>query len=420
MDFAAISPTSANRSHLYDNLRIGKPQDLVLTARYKDSYTSTGRLEEKLKTASGNNSQLIMAFLEKDTVFFSTSPLDDFELPKIDPPNATAGEQWEFDGISEDGMESFVFGFYRDPNYSFFGTGNLRMYAEFAFRDGSRYVRVDYAEDSVIETCPGRGTRGTWRDKDWRYTFEVSSDMSVTKILMDSPEGNATIHMTSVTPPRYADNSIWPSNNATLLTVPFFYWAEPVPVATVALSATIEGRNISWMGMGGHERIWGAFNWFTCLASLSAVRLMAGPWALSFIEFGSGLNKDLLVPSVMLTENGKVTFATRRTTPSDTEDYVQYRRLYNGDGITTNKLTDKAVGVEVILSSPSRMQTWDFTVRHKNIGFEYNLGEGCGGTAYSGSAWGGIVGGRNWQGPAFSEIMKFPKKSMLLAKNYVE
>lgn len=237
---------------------------------------------------------------------------------------------------------------------------------------------------------------------------------------MDSPEGNATIHMTSVTPPRYADNSIWPSNNATLLTVPFFYWAEPVPVATVALSATIEGRNISWMGMGGHERIWGAFNWFTCLASLSAVRLMAGPWALSFIEFGSGLNKDLLVPSVMLTENGKVTFATRRTTPSDTEDYVQYRRLYNGDGITTNKLTDKAVGVEVILSSPSRMQTWNFTVRHKNIGFEYNLGEGCGGTAYSGSAWGGTVGGRNWQGPAFSEIMKFPKKSMLLAKNYVE
>lgn len=198
MDFAAISPTSANRSHLYDNLRIGKPQDLVLTARYKDSYTSTGRLEEKLKTASANNSQLIMAFLEKvlslqslfvasfinirrdftqlgyrghghnqyqhsigshactvshvgrydvarrqDTVFFSTSPLDDFELPKIDPPNATAGEQWEFDGISEDGMESFVFGFYRDSNYSFFGTGNLRMYAEFAFRDGSRYVRVD-------------------------------------------------------------------------------------------------------------------------------------------------------------------------------------------------------------------------------------------------------------------------------------
>ncbi|KAI0009477.1 hypothetical protein F4779DRAFT_366326 [Xylariaceae sp. FL0662B] len=353
-------------------------------------------------------------------VFFSTSAGDDFERPSIEPMNGTAGEQWEFDGISEDGAQAFCFGFYRDPNYAMFGSGNLRLYAEFGFPNGSRYAVVDYAEESVVESCPGRGTRGVWRAGGWSYSFEVSADMSRTRIVMDNPEAKGTIVMTSVAPPRYADANVWPSEDASSLTVPHFYWVEPVPVADLTIDAVINGETIAWTGMGGHERLWGAFNWYTCLDSMVVVRLRAGPYALSFIDFGSGREKGLHVPSVMLAEGGKKIFGTRRTEPSKTEDYFQVRKLYGGDGATTVAIADKVTGVEVVLESPGRKKQWKFVVTHKNVAFEYFLGQGVGGTAYSGTLEGGLVGSKQFKGPAFTEIMKFPEKSMLLKRNYIE
>ncbi|KAK3296557.1 uncharacterized protein B0H64DRAFT_442862 [Chaetomium fimeti] len=356
---------------------------------------------------------------KRDPVFFSTSPLDDLEQPKIEPMNSTAGEQWEFDGVSEDGTQAFVFGFYRDPNFSFFGAGNLRVYTEFVFANGSRYAIVDYAEESIIESCPHRGTRGTWKADNWSYMFEISADMSQTKLTVDNPEAHITISMVSITPPRYADGSTWPSANTSLLTVPHFYWAEPIPVAEVAVDAVIHGETVSWSGMGGHERLWGAFNWFTCLNSLLVARLRAGPFALSFLEFGSGRQEGLLVPSIILTEDGKHIFGTQRTKRSDTEDYIRVRKLYGGQGITTEALADKVTGLELISTSPRRNEQWEFVITHKSLAFEYNLGSGRGGSAYAGIVVGGLVGRTTFLGPAFSEVMRFPARSMLLSKNFV-
>ncbi|KAH8746012.1 hypothetical protein F5883DRAFT_355217, partial [Diaporthe sp. PMI_573] len=137
-------------------------------------------------------------------VFFSTSQSEDWswEEPSVEPINGTAGEQWEFDGVSEDGTQAFIFGVYRDPNYSFLGTENLRVHAEFSKANGSRYTVVDYAEESTVVSCPGRGTTGTWRGDDSEYIFQVSAEMSRVKILISNPEVRATIVMESVAPPR--------------------------------------------------------------------------------------------------------------------------------------------------------------------------------------------------------------------------
>ncbi|RYO92365.1 hypothetical protein DL766_000333 [Monosporascus sp. MC13-8B] len=258
----------------------------------------------------------------KVEVPLSTSPLDDFEWPRIAPMNSTAGEQWEFDGIRQDGKESFCFGFYRDPTYSFLGTGNLRAYVEFGFANGSRYAVVDYAEESTIISCPGRGTRGIWRGDSWSYTFEVSNDMTRTKIIMDNPEAKGVIVMTSVASPRYADNNIWPSKDAILATVPHFYWVEPVPVADIYIEAVIKGESVKWAGMGGHERLWGAFNWYTCLDGMVAIRLHAGPYALSFVQFDSARQKGLQASALMLAENGTTIFRTRLMGSSKDDNYA--------------------------------------------------------------------------------------------------
>jgi hypothetical protein len=352
--------------------------------------------------------------------YFSSSPLDDPSLPRIQPMNGTAGEQWEFDGVAADGSgAAFVFGFYRDPNYAFLGAGNLRAYAEFVLPGGDRYAVVDYAEEAVVTSCPGLGARGVWSGKGFRYEWQLSADLSRARIVMDAEDAHVTVAMSAVAPPRYANNVIWPAAEGDLRTVPYFYWMEPIPAAEMALLGVIRGQNLSWTGMGGHERLWGAFNWYTLLASLVAVRFHVGPFAFSMVEMVSGLQPGVVFPSLMLAENGEKVFATQRTEPSDDEDYVTVRKIYEGSGATTEELDDKVTGVELVLVAPGRRKQWTFAVVHSQMLFEYALGEGVGGTAYSGTVTGGLDGGETFgPGPAFTEFMKMPKNSWLLHKNY--
>ncbi|PGH19026.1 hypothetical protein AJ79_00060 [Helicocarpus griseus UAMH5409] len=355
----------------------------------------------------------------KTPVHFSDSPLDNLEIPRIVPSNETGADQWEFDGVSEDGKQGFTFGFYRDPNYAILGSGNLRMYVEFSFADGTRWAQVDYASESTVEHCPGVGSRGVWSGDGYSYTWEISDDFKQSRITFDTPKGKGTVVLKSVAPPRYADGNVWKTDDASLLTVRHFYHTQPIPVADITVDAVIEGKKVEWAGIGGHERLWAAFNWFTCLASMTFIRAKTGPYALTLLEFGSWLDKSEIVGSVFLAEDGEKIFSSRRTEPSETEDYFEYRKVYGGDGVTGN-LHDKATGFELDLVSPSRSKQWSFFITHKNVAFEYFLGEGKGGTAYTSTAVGGWIGASQWKGVALTEILKFPERSMVIKRRYID
>lgn len=400
--------------------------------------------------------------------------------------NATSSEQWEFDGVSEDGLQSFIFGFYRDPNYSFVGTGNLRVYFEMvglvptidsgkeSLQD-KRYAVVDYAESSLVEECtilPSTGsgpekkvTRGTWQGRDFVYQFEIDHDLRHARVTMQNPDVDVAVVLHHRRRTSFLRSYYDPSSSAkeeddggeneeekrSLVAVPHFYWVEAIPVAVADFSAVFHGgpdstatsgatTTIAWHGMGGHERLWAAFNWYTCLAGMVAVRAQVGPFALSYIEFSSGIQDGLVMQSVSLTEqqgedqeladvfivNKKMRQVSPKRSSGDQEeeddDYFKVRKLYAGDlqGVPTEALKDKVTGIELVLESPRRgNKTWKFVLEHKKVGFEYVLGEGVGGTGYSGIARGGLVGKdiKQWEGPAFSEVMRFPKKSWLLHKN---
>lgn len=350
-------------------------------------------------------------------VFFSTGPLDDPEAPKILPLNSTGGEQWEFDGVSDDGTLAFCIGFYRDPNYAILGTGNLRLSVEFAYTNGTRFVRVDYPTDSIVESCPSY-TRGVWKTKDYSYTFEVSKDMSTARIGFDADDIKGSALMKSVTAPRYPDASVFPRENATTLVVPYFHWIEPIPVGETFVDVEIEGRPYQFRGLGGHERLWTAFSWFTCLSTFSALRVMAGPYALTHVSYGSAVIKDLYRPSVVLWEDGKHIFSATAYEVSDTEDYAILEKTYHGK--VTGNLKDKATGFELVLVSPKQKKQWSFTITNQNLGFEYFLGEGVGGTGFSATAVGGPIGLKQYFGAAFAESLEFPKNSYLFKPNYID
>lgn len=193
-------------------------------------------------------------------VDFHTRALGSLEEPKIRPLNSSAGEQWEFDGVSEDGMQSFVFGFYRDANYAILGTGNFRLSIEFAFADRTRFYEVYYPERSAVETS-SQGTRGLWIDKKdgYHFSFQVNADMSEAIIHLNSDTVKGKVTIRSKALPLTADGNVWPAENATTAPIPYYHWSQPIPAGTVETDVVIKNKPVQWIGMGGHERFWSAF-----------------------------------------------------------------------------------------------------------------------------------------------------------------
>ncbi|KAK2052082.1 hypothetical protein LY76DRAFT_598875 [Colletotrichum caudatum] len=344
---------------------------------------------------------------------------ENFEIPKINPLNSTAGEQWAFDGVSADGMQSFIFGFYRDPNYSILGAGNFRLSLEFGFADGSRFAELYYAERSVLETCP-QGVRGVWysEKEGYRFSFLVSADMSESLVTLHSDTIKGTITTKSKALPITADGHVWPNENATTEPVRHLHWSQPIPAGTLDFDVEIKGKRITWSGIGGHERFWTAFSWFTCLKNLQGVRAIIGPYVLSFFRFESNLDHDHVHQSTALFRDGVPVFRSTSTTPSDTDDYVLAQKTYGG--AITGTLKDKVTGFEFELVSPSNKRHYTFFLEHKNVAFEYVLGEGVGGSGFSGIARGGHIGQDQYDGVSLSEALTFPKSSPLFKSNYVE
>ena len=351
-------------------------------------------------------------------IYFATHPLEDPESPKMLPLNTTGGEQWEFDGVSDDGMAMFYFGFYRDPNYSILGTGNLRLVSEWASSEGKKFVRVDYPTDSIIESCSW-GTRGLWKGnngKDYSCTFEVTKNMRVARVGCDMDDLTGNIVFKSSMPPRYPDGTTYPNAKADTEVIPYFRWVEPIPAGITEVDVQIEGAPFRFTGVGGHERIWTAFSWFTCLRAFSAIRILAGPYALSHIVWKSNVEKGLSSPSVVLAKDGKQIFAAKSDSPSVTEGFVVMTKKY--DGKVTGSLRDNATGFTLDIVSPNTTK-WKFTIENRNVGFEYNAGERFGSNGFSATVVGGEVGEEQYSGTAFVELLEFPADSILLKGNYV-
>lgn len=286
-----------------------------------------------------------------------------------------------------------------------------------AYPNGTRFAQVDYPSSSTIEECPW-GTRGTWAHKDYSYAFEVTADLSRARIALDTPSAKGVVALQSLTRPRYPDGRIYPSENSTSEALPYFHFVEPIPVGEVDVRLQILGDPYVWSGIGGMERLWGAFSWFTCLQGMNVVRSLAGPYALSLLSFTSNIKKGREYPSVILFENGEKVFASQRTQESDSEDYFAFTKTYGGP--VTGALRDKVSGYELELVSPSRVKHFTFLIEHKNVAFEYILGGGHGGSGFSGEVTGGLVGLEQYKGIAMTEALTFPPKSPLFRAQYAE
>jgi hypothetical protein len=350
----------------------------------------------------------------KRPVWFSTSPQDSFAAPKIEPLNSTAGDQWAFDGTSASGKAGFLIGFYRDPSYSFLGPGNFRLSLDVVWDDGTTWSLVDYLQNSTITTC-AQSTKGTWSKPDHKYSFEISADNQNVVVSFDTPSVQGSFSIVSTAPARYPDGSVFPSETATTFNAPSLHWVEPIPAGIVDIDLNIEGRPFRWTGLGGCEHWWSTHSWLSIMKGWTALRASIGPYTLSYWAPTSRFTNKLY-PSPFLTKDGEKIFATQNSVISTTNDYFTYKTFSNG---TAGKAGPD--GYVIRLVSPNQGKEWQFEFTNQNMEFEFEIGRGSGsGSAYVGTARGGEVERKEYQGIFFHEHVDIgnlvvPKLYVILA-----
>lgn len=109
-------------------------------------------------------------------------------LPNLSAMNLTAWEQWVFDATADDGVGTIMVGLCRDPNYSFFGQGNLHMQFFAALGDSKPIQDLIFLDHSTTFDC-GDYVAGHWASasKGYDFRFTVDQESSITALQVTSP-----------------------------------------------------------------------------------------------------------------------------------------------------------------------------------------------------------------------------------------
>ncbi|OKL60402.1 hypothetical protein UA08_04450 [Talaromyces atroroseus] len=342
-------------------------------------------------------------------VEFSLSTTEHLEVPKLSSINATAWEQWEFDGVSESGNAGLIVGFSRDASYAFFGQGNLRVEFFMILEDGTVIQELDYLQESTIIVCDDTVT-GIWNSTGRSYSFQISKDMSQAKVWWDTPQAQGSLSLLSQSPPHLADGSLWPAadKNATTELGPGLHFNQPIAGGRIEADVTIREQRILVSGTGGHGRLWAKDGWFQICSGWFIVRASAGPYVLSYWEIVSRINPGVSYYSAQLFKEGELLVATQIGERSDAQDHVLYTQELGGN--VTGLLRDRSTGHVVEFVSPVQRKRWRFLVRNKRKKFEMGMGGGSGLTGFTNIVTGGEVWEKPYEGRGFSEQVTLPDK----------
>jgi len=343
---------------------------------------------------------------------FSTAADAHINSPKITPLiNRTNWEQWEFDGLSHNGLSLFLTSFSRDYSYHFFGKGNLRMEVYMNLADGTSVRELDYVDESIVIDCPTY-TAGIWNSSDKSYSFHATKDLKHTKLTFDSWRVNGTYKLSATTPPVHADGSLWDPEGGDKPGVtelsPGLYYSIPVVSGEMEVDAVVSGgRKLGFRGRGGSTRLWASDGWLGITEGWKAIRAWAGPYTFTYWHVTSRKDWGKMFYSGHLFYNDQLLVGTRVGNVSDTDDYA--RITANFDAGISGRFADKNTGNTLEFVSPSRDKKWRFELEHILVQYEMGVGNGDGLSGFANRVVGGEVGGLQYEGRGQTEQTLFPE-----------
>ena len=369
-------------------------------------------------------------------------------LPKLSAMNSTAWEQWIFDATADDGTRGIMVALCRDPNYAFFGQGNLHVQLFADVGGGKPIIDLVFLERSSLFDC-GDYMAGYWAsaEKDYEFLFTVHPNLDAAALRIATPRLRGNLTFMGAVPGHYPDGSPMlppsgssvPDTDGAAFAAPGLYMSNAVAGARVASVLELNGTPLAppfqVRGGAGMMRLWASRSWFEIVAGFRIIRAYAGPYSFFFWDSGSRWDKGALHTWGVLYRGAEQLVATRRREaitemtgpessavrpPSSGQDWVQVSQQYGGLGTRGSSVADAtSTGHLVEFFSHATNRTWSFEVEHARLYTSMPLGGGRGVDIFSNRVWGGeldsdedgkLIYAPLYRGSGYSEDALFPRE----------
>jgi hypothetical protein len=189
------------------------------------------------------------------TEFIAYQPVD---APKHSAFNATAWDWWYFDVVSDDLQESICITFDLGVASAIIGGGfgNVPYVAAFpSWSDGFNGFNTYGAAEAIVTADSSQSSSGLWRGAGVGngVTWNAPAGTSRYELIWDTPEIQGMLSFVSKAPPHYPCGAITPGSNLEIF--PGVGWANAVPDADAVVDLTINGRKLSFSGVGYHDKV---------------------------------------------------------------------------------------------------------------------------------------------------------------------
>ncbi|KAL2846370.1 hypothetical protein BJY01DRAFT_175470 [Aspergillus pseudoustus] len=193
-----------------------------------------------------------------------------FDGPKVSPVNATTWDWWYFDAIQSPApvgeRASIVVTFYTASPGGFHLLGRFAeagftsltlVETEVSWPNGTTEFYIFNATEATI-TVLGNGASGVFEAPVGAASFNGTPDMSTYRVDLHSPVVSGTVMLQSIVPPHSPCGAAVPGQN--LQVAPHIGWANAIPAAEADVQLTVKGEELSFTGIGYHDKNWGDDN----------------------------------------------------------------------------------------------------------------------------------------------------------------
>ncbi|KAK0725167.1 hypothetical protein B0H67DRAFT_569793 [Lasiosphaeris hirsuta] len=340
-------------------------------------------------------------------VDMGSDPLTHFDAPQLSDFNASAIEDWSFDGVSRDGSAGMSF---------FFSRGTVaghvaaqRLFLSVVWPNGTRYMESVFVRKSSVRQCRG-STIAHWTDDATRvrWTFASSVNYQNTVVTIDSPAVKGTYTIKALTPAVYPNGLEYPSADGDPLFAPELYWEESVPVGTVEANLSILGTPFVLSGYGGREKNWNSEAWADISADWDMMRAAVGPYAFIVWRYTSQVDRNTYF-SVVLFKNRQVIFRTANLGASDPDGKTYGSvastntgpvHLSSAPGSRLPLPESRFTGYVLDFVSPETEQRWKFALDFTRTVYWFPASSALRIGGFVGNVTGGLVGGEQYTGLA--------------------
>jgi len=334
------------------------------------------------------------------SVDMNSNPLVPFDASMVSPFNLTAGEDWSFEGVANDGQAGMAITFSRGTVAK--SVLAQRILLAVTWPNGTRYLNNTYANMSTITECKD-STTGSWYDSNsgMNWTFEASNDYSYTHVTIHSPQVKGTYTLNALSPAIYPNGLKYPNADGNPLFAPYLYWVENTPVGVVHANLTINGTPFIINGIGGRERNWNSYGWADISTSWNMARAAIGPYTLVAWKHLSKADNETYFSSVLM-EGEKVVFRTQSQEVSKTSEYGSFDWKTNGTvHLSANGLPNSTfTGFVMDMVSPDSGKQWKFDIDLTKTVYWFKAGSAAVIGGFVAKIRGGEVGGEQYVGLA--------------------